>query len=97
MVHTEIKLYNFKKMATSFKVEAMIQGYHEYKDIWEAEVGNKLQYQRKTGNPYEVYAPTMQPASLLATMMVLTALKGKLLPLPFLKFFNKDILSSRVY
>ena len=67
--------YNFKKMATSFEVEAVIRVYHEYKDIWEAEVSDKLQCQREMGNPYDIYAPVVQPASLLATMMVLTMLK----------------------
>ena len=46
VVHSVKKLYNFKKMATSFEVETMIRGYQEYKDIWEAEVADKLQYQR---------------------------------------------------
>ena len=34
-------------MATSFEFEAMIWGYQEYKDVWEAEVADKLQYQRE--------------------------------------------------
>ena len=47
------------------------------------------------------YMLVMRPTSLLAMIMVLNALKihcmgsDKLLPLPFLKFFNKDSLSSR--
>jgi hypothetical protein len=39
-----------------FEVEAMIRGYHEYKAIWEADVGKTLQCQRQTGNPHDAYA-----------------------------------------
>ena len=30
------------EMASYFKVEAMVRGYHQYKEIWEAEVGEQL-------------------------------------------------------
>ena len=39
------------------------------------EVSDKLQCQRQTGNPYNIYMPVMQPTSLLATTTVLKALK----------------------
>ena len=42
-------------MATSFEVEAMIQGYHEYKDIWETEVADKLKCQRDLDNRNAVH------------------------------------------
>jgi hypothetical protein len=60
-------------MATSFEVETMTGGYHEYKNIEEAEISDKLQCQWQMGNPYNVYMPVMQPTSLLA--MVLITLK----------------------
>ena len=44
------------KMADLFECECMVQGYHKYKDIWEAEVGTTLQCQRETGNHHDVYA-----------------------------------------
>jgi hypothetical protein len=34
-------------MTTSFKVEAVIRGYHEYKDIWVVEVADKIQCQKE--------------------------------------------------
>ena len=30
------------EMASYFEVEAMVRGYHQYKEIWEAEVGEQL-------------------------------------------------------
>ena len=30
------------EMAVQFEVQAMVRGYHKYKDIWEAEVGGNL-------------------------------------------------------
>ena len=50
-------------------------------------------------NRYKVYMTEMRPTSLLAMMTVLHYKGplgwGKLLPLPFLKFFYEDTLSSR--
>ena len=34
-------------MACKFEVEAVIRGYHLYKEIWDAEVGEKLECQSK--------------------------------------------------
>ena len=39
-----------------FTVDAMIRGYHEYRQIWEAEDGEVLQCQRETGNRHDLYA-----------------------------------------
>ena len=39
------------EMASYFEVEAMVQGYYQYKEIWEGEVGEQLECQRETGNP----------------------------------------------
>ena len=41
-------------MATSLEVEAKIRGYHEYKDIWEAEITDKLKCQREMDNCYDI-------------------------------------------
>ena len=43
-------------MACYFEVEAMVRGYHQYKEIWDAEVGEKLECQRETGNPHDIFA-----------------------------------------
>ena len=43
-------------MARFFGVEAMVRGYHKYKDIWEAEFGEQLPRQRETGNPHDLFA-----------------------------------------
>ena len=43
-------------MARFFAVEAMVWGYHKYKDIWEAEFGKQLPCQRETGNPHDLFA-----------------------------------------
>ena len=43
-------------MARFFEVEAMVQGYHKYKDIWEAEFGKQLPCQQETGNPHNLFA-----------------------------------------
>ena len=29
-----------------FEVEAMVRGYYQYKEIWDAKVGEELEYQR---------------------------------------------------
>ena len=42
-------------MARLFEVEAMVRGYHKYKDIWEAEFGEQLPCQRETGNPHDLF------------------------------------------
>ena len=39
-----------------FEVEAMVRGYHQYKEIWNASIGEGLECQRETGNPHDVFA-----------------------------------------
>ena len=39
-----------------FTVDAMIHGYHEYRQTWEAEDGEILQCQREISNSYNLYA-----------------------------------------
>ena len=43
-------------MATYFEVEAMIRGYHQYKEIWNAVLGEQLQCQRETDNSHDIFA-----------------------------------------
>ncbi len=40
----------------SFSVEAMVRGYHTYKDIWTAVVGEELPCQREMANPRDPFA-----------------------------------------
>ena len=40
----------------SFSVEAMVRGYHVYKDIWAAVHGEELPCQRELGNRVDVFA-----------------------------------------
>ena len=39
-----------------FEVEAMVRGYHQYKEIWNASIGEGLECQRETGNLHDVFA-----------------------------------------
>ncbi len=39
-----------------FSVEAMLRGYHAYKDIWTAVVGEELPCQRERANPRDPFA-----------------------------------------
>ena len=43
-------------MAYSLEVDAMVRGYHEYQEIWDAPVGEELQCQRETRNLHDIYA-----------------------------------------
>ena len=43
-------------MVSSFEVEAMIRGYHQYKADWDAQVGEQLQCLREMSNPHDIYA-----------------------------------------
>ena len=40
----------------SFSVEAMVRGYHAYKDIWTAVNGEELPCQREDGNRVDAFA-----------------------------------------
>ena len=37
-------------------VESMVRGYHVYKDIWSAAVGQRLPCKQERGNPHDPYA-----------------------------------------
>ena len=45
-----------RAMASSFEVEAMVRGYHQYKAVWDAQVGEQLQCWREMSNPHDIYA-----------------------------------------
>ena len=40
----------------SFTVSAMIQGYHVYKEVWNAEVNEELRCEREVGNRNDTFA-----------------------------------------
>ena len=37
-------------------VESVVRGYHLYKDVWSAAVGQRLPCQQERGNPHDPYA-----------------------------------------
>ena len=39
-----------------FQKESCVNGYHVYKDIWNAALGEELQCQRERGNSSDLYA-----------------------------------------
>ena len=43
-------------MAAAFYVEVMVRGYHIYKDIWTAVMGEEFQCQWESGNRFDLYA-----------------------------------------
>ena len=43
-------------MEFSFSVDAMIRGYHVYRDIWDAAVGEELKCKREIRNQNDPYA-----------------------------------------
>ncbi len=44
---------------TSFSVEAMVRGYHVYRDVWAASIGELLPCEREEGNASDRYAVAM--------------------------------------
>ena len=45
-----------EEMEYVFSIEAMVHGYHENKDIWDAPVREILPYQRDIGNNFDTFA-----------------------------------------
>ena len=43
------------KMADFFEVDAMVRGYHQYREIWGAEVGEQLECRRENSNPHDIF------------------------------------------
>lgn len=52
-------------MSVAFEVQAMVRGYHKYKDIWEAKIGENLQCQREPGNVHDLYAVSVMNSGLV--------------------------------
>ena len=42
--------------AEHLRVESAIRGYHVYKEVWDAAIGEELLCRRETGNPNDLYA-----------------------------------------
>ena len=48
---------------TCFTVEALVRGYHVYKDVWEAQLTEELPFQRESGNTYDPFAVAIKKAT----------------------------------
>ena len=46
-----------------FQIEGMVRGYHYYKDIWEAVIGEELECEREHGNIHDLYAVAVKQKS----------------------------------
>ena len=55
------------KAANQLEVKAMVhvRGYHIYKDIWEATLGENLECQRESGNIHDIYAVAVLKSGLV--------------------------------
>ena len=40
----------------SFEIEAMVRGYHIYKDVWSAVIDEEFPYKREDGNRFDPFA-----------------------------------------
>ena len=85
-------------MADYFEVEAMVRVYHQYREIWGAEVGEQLEFRRENSDPHDIFA-----VAILKSGVVVGHVPKKLLffvqwtfglPFSFLKYRNKDIAIS---
>ena len=55
----------------TFSIESIIQGYHEYKDIWDADMdGIELPCEREQGNPHDPSAVAVTKRSPGASVIV---------------------------
>ena len=54
---------HFAAIMASFLVEAMVRGYHVYKDIWATVVGEELPCQREDGDRADPFAVAVVRAS----------------------------------
>ncbi len=43
-------------MATTFRVEAMVRGYHVYQGVWAPTIGEELSCRKEHGNTQDPYA-----------------------------------------
>ena len=44
-----------------FSVEAMLHGYHQYQNAWDAPIGEILSCERKVGNIHDTFAVAINP------------------------------------
>ena len=44
----------------TFQMESCVRGYHIYKELWEAVVGEELEYRQEHDNPSDTYAVALQ-------------------------------------
>ena len=51
--------YNIHKMP-QFCYDSVVRGYHVYKDVWEASLGELLKCERETGNSFDPFAVCMK-------------------------------------
>ena len=73
MVKQTVALINME----TFQMESCVRGYHVYKDLWEAVVGERLECQREHDNPSDTYAVECRKrrnSSWLKTFMSLCSL-----------------------
>ena len=50
------QVHMYMSIMSSFSVESMVRGYHVYKDIWDAVVGEEFPCKRKDGNRVDPFA-----------------------------------------
>ena len=69
IMHTSlhmIEIFCENMAANQFEVEVMVRGYHKYKDIWEAALGENLECQRENGNIHDIYTVAVLRSGLLS-------------------------------
>ena len=61
MVKQTVALINME----TFQMESCVRGYHVYKDLWEAVVGERLECQRERDNPSDTYAVAVKKGGIV--------------------------------
>ena len=66
-MHTYVHMIDFLEnmAANQLEVKAMVRGYHIYKDIWEATLGENLECQRESGNIHNINAVAVLKSGLV--------------------------------
>ena len=57
-------------MKMAFSIEVMVRGYHEYKAIWAALIGEELTCQRKRGKAHNAFAVAVKNDGRIITLPV---------------------------
>ena len=73
----------------SFSVEAMVSGYHAYKDIWTAVHGEELPCQREDGNRVDAFA-----VAVVKDETVVGHVPKKISPFALCTYVEEDRLSA---